>query len=133
MNQKRINAILFACIIALSLVCYLQNINIKEYEWSVSDLEYEMSSQKSTIKDLEKEIRTLQESVDSLSEQIEEPVSYKSPSQTRQDIIERVRRFNTAREVEERKGIVNSDPKVASERQQLNLLCKLYKLYIPIK
>lgn len=135
MNQKQVSVLLFACLVIVSFMCYQQAKKIDNMEWEISHLDDKVDTLEEKIKDLENEIEEIKQSVESLQEEMEEhfPTPRKSYAQQRKEDIERIKRFNAAREEEEKQGIVNTDPKVELERKWLQAVKKTMHLDIEIK
>ena len=138
MDQKKINIVLVVCVIALSIVCFRQSKQISSIEDSIHSLDKDVSKQEYAIGSLENEIDSLKSKVDSLQDDISPSYSYtpskpsKSWEQKKQEVIEKIERFNAEREKEKEQGIINSDPKVANERYNLNISKKLFNIDIVI-
>jgi len=135
MHQKQITALLLACLVIVSFMCYQQAKKIDDMGRDISHLEDRVDTLKEKVKDLESEIEEIKPSVESLQEEMEEhfPRPQKTYAQQRQEYIEKINRFNAAREEEQRLGIRNTDRKVKFERDWLQFVKQKYNIDIELK
>ena len=133
--MKKIEIFLLVAVCALSFVCYQQHKKINNMEWDIASLESDVDTLEEKIKDLESTIEDMGFSISSLQEEMEEhfPQQHKSLKEYRQEYIERIKRFNAAREEEQALGIKNTNPKVELERKYLQATKQTYNIDIEIK
>lgn len=133
--NKTFNVILIVAVCLLSFMCYKQNKQIRALEYEISSLDRDISDVKNTA---ESEIDSLKDAVSDLEGRIDDMESGDSAppltrEQKRQEAINRINRFNEARNEEIRKGITNNSSSVDAERRYLSVLKKFYDIDILIK
>lgn len=133
MYQKQITALLLACLVIVSFMCYRQAKTIDNMERDISSLEDTVDTLENKVKDLESEIDDMKLSISSLQEEMEEHFPIPTYEELKRAAIARIRRFNAEREKEKDSGAVNALPSVAKERQTLYMLRKYYNLDIELK
>lgn len=133
--NKTFSVILIVAICFLSFVCYKQNKQISALEYEIRSLDRDISDVKNNA---ESEIDSLKDAVSDLEGRIDDMESGDSAppltrEQKRQEAINRINRFNEARNEEISKGITNNSSSVDAERRYLSFLKKFYDIDILIK
>lgn len=77
MKHNQVTALLFACLVILSFMCYQQAKTITRMEKDIDSLEFDLGLQEDKINDLEHEIGELTLAIDTLREDIEDGVYYR--------------------------------------------------------
>ena len=77
MNQKQITALLLACLVIVSFMCYQQAKKIDDMEMDISHLEDRIDTLEEKGKDFESEIEELKLSISAMQEDIEDNFLYR--------------------------------------------------------